>query len=111
MRKRGNSLNERVVAAIDRASQAQYQLEALIERVEEAICQEQEAIRAAVLFEGGVNTMAHKLLHSLQQAQRPIQPWERVALDEVLTLIDSHKLARRIWPQLRPAKNREERTA
>jgi hypothetical protein len=101
MRKSGNMLKDHVVNAFDRASQAQYQLQDLIERVEEAILQEKEAIRAACPQAGGSTAMARTLLHYLQQEPDHAQGWTRVALGTVLALIDMKRLVGLIWPELK----------
>lgn len=104
MRKRTNTSNDPVVTAIDRASQAQYRLEALISHVEEAVVKEKEQIRAACPREGGISAMSRALLHHLQQQLASAQPWASVALGEVLSLIDLKKLTRSIWPELLEAR-------
>ncbi len=108
MKKQRNVVTDPVVKAIDRASQAEYQLEALLARVEEAIKQDRDRIRLACPLEGGLSKMS-KLLHRyLQQEQAEAPEWASIALGEVLGLINVNRLARSIWPELKQSpKNRE----
>jgi hypothetical protein len=102
MSRGGKLLVDSVVNAFDRASQAQYRLQELIERVEEAILQDKETIRAACPLEGGENAMARALLHYLQLEQRAVSPgWAGVALEQAIAVIDVKRLARTIWPELK----------
>jgi len=103
MKKRKSDPLDLAVAAIDRASQAQYRLNTLIERVENAILQEKEAIRAAYPLESNPPEMAQHLLHYLQQKQNSSHQWERTALDEVITVVRIDLLAMTIWPELQLA--------
>jgi hypothetical protein len=110
MSKQTQGINDPVVTAIDRASEAKSRLAALISRVEEAIVRDKEQIRAACPHDGGVNAMSRALLHHLQQEQSRAQPWASVALGEALSLIDLKKLTRSIWPELREARRKEKTT-
>ena len=108
VKKQRNVITDPVVRAIDRASQAEYRLGALLARVEEAIMQARDQIRQACPLEGGLYKMSKVLLRYLQQEQTDAPEWASIALGEVLDLINVNKLTRSIWPELkRSPKNRE----
>ncbi|HZU01170.1 MAG TPA: hypothetical protein VFA10_15990 [Ktedonobacteraceae bacterium] len=107
MKTRRNVITDPVVRAIDRASQAEYRLRALIDRVEEAIEQDRDRIRLACPLEGGLSKMSNVLLRYLQQEQTKVAQWASIAQGCVLDLINVKKLARSIWPELKQSKNRK----
>jgi len=108
MKKDSNFITDPVVKAIDRASHAQYRLEALVAHVEEVIKQDREQIRASCPFEGNVGVMSKVLLHYLQREQTKVQGWANMTLGEELDAINVRKLAKFIWPELRrSSKDRE----
>ena len=108
MKTQRNVVTDPVVKAIDRASQAEYRLEAFIACVEEAIKQDRDRIRQSCPLEGGLYKMSKVLLRYLQQEQTKVPGWASIALGEVLDLINVSRLARSIWPELKQSpKNRE----
>jgi hypothetical protein len=111
MKKQGSVVTDPVVRAIDRASQAEYRLEALLARVEEAIKQDRDRIRLACPLEGGLYKMSRILLRYLQQEQAKEPEWASIALGEVLALINVSRLARSIWPELSHRGEREMQTS
>ena len=108
MRKRSNVITDPVVRAIDRASQAEYRLEELTARVEEAIKQDRSQIRMVCPLQGGRRTMSKVLKQHLQQEQIKAQGWASIALGEVLDVINVEKLAQSIWPELRCSATKRE---
>ena len=90
-----------IVAAIDRATQAQYRLMALIEVVENAIYQEKERIRATIAYDSNIESLSESLLLYLRQGEQGEQePWRQIVLQEVISLLDIRQLTRNIWVEL-----------